>query len=400
MANKAKDYFCIFGGGGIRGAAYAGALRSIEENKINITGCAGSSVGSIVACLYGIGYSACEIEEIFMNFSPDIFRDINFDIIKGIGFSKGELFLSWMKELVEKKYYGEKYVPNGNNHVKFKDIDKDIVILSVNLTDSSFKEFSRKKTPDFEIVQAVRASVSMPGLFKPVQIGDEIFVDGDLMKSWPLWRLSENLCPEDSRILEFRLEDMEENKKIENPLVYINAVYNTVTNFATDFVMDLYGKRDKFDYIKLNLKNISVVDFMITKEKKKELIDIGYQMTTEYFKEFLPKKKKDLVFAYNSIYSKLLEFDSVLSKLQIEKADYKLGDLFIELSEFEQFIDRIIYKKIIELKDIFKQNLKSQKILFLNQKLTLQNYKLVKSKTIETVSVLKEKLSEFVDSIH
>ena len=43
------EYFCILGGGGIRGCSYTGVLKAIEELKLKITGWAGSSIGAVVA---------------------------------------------------------------------------------------------------------------------------------------------------------------------------------------------------------------------------------------------------------------------------------------------------------------------------------------------------------------
>ena len=59
---NAHEYFAIFGGGGIRGLAYCGAYKAMLEHNIKLTGCAGSSIGSVFATLLSIGYT---YEEIF-----------------------------------------------------------------------------------------------------------------------------------------------------------------------------------------------------------------------------------------------------------------------------------------------------------------------------------------------
>ena len=76
------------------------------------------------------------------------------------------------------------------------------------------KEFSRFETPDFEIASAVRISCCMPGLMKPIEYNKTLLVDGDLQKSWPMWKLSKNLLTDDDRILEFRLEGYYEKNDI------------------------------------------------------------------------------------------------------------------------------------------------------------------------------------------
>ena len=50
--------------------------------------------------------------------------------------------------------------------------------------------------------------------------------------------------------------------KITNSIDYLNRVYNAICGFATDYIVDLYKEKDKFDYIKINTKDTSVVDFL------------------------------------------------------------------------------------------------------------------------------------------
>ena len=61
-----------FAGGGIKGVAHIGALKAFEEENIKFDYIAGTSSGSIVACLYSIGYSADEIYEIFKKYANKI----------------------------------------------------------------------------------------------------------------------------------------------------------------------------------------------------------------------------------------------------------------------------------------------------------------------------------------
>lgn len=347
--------------------AYIGALRALKDAGVNITGFAGSSIGSLVASLVTVGYNIDELEDILLNLKMDIFKDINFNFTKDFSFSKGEAFLVWIRDLIESKYYGESYVKDQMPPVCFKHVDTELTVLSVNLTDSSYNEFSCKMTPDTEIAYAVRASVSMPGLFRPLYQGDEVIVDGDLIKSWPLWRVSPDLCPECSRILEFRLEDSPKNRKIESGLSYLNAVYNTISNFATDFIIDLYAERDKFDYIKINSTNVSVLDFILPKEEKKELIDLGYKTTLNYFTNVLPKKRKNLFDNYYEIQLILTKMLHELDKKNDVKSAYCiLTELFVHLCDHKRYIDIEIYDKIVAFKNLFNKNYKISKLFFVS----------------------------------
>ena len=156
------EYFCILGGGGIRGCSYTGVLKAIEELNLEITGWAGSSIGAVVATLYASGYTADEIDTVFKEINMDFFKDINLSLGKDFALSKGGYFYDWIKDKIESKFYGTNYIKGKMPPVTFKNLDKDIVIFSVNLRYLNFYEFSKQKTPDAEIAGAVRASVSMP----------------------------------------------------------------------------------------------------------------------------------------------------------------------------------------------------------------------------------------------
>lgn len=390
MSMMQEKYFCIFGGGGVRGVSYIGVLQALRELGIEIEGCAGSSVGAIFATLFTLGYDLDEMTTIFKKVNFDLFRDINFNLNQGFSLSKGEVFLVWLRELIEKKFYGENYAKGNVEPVKFKDLDKDLVILSVNLTDSKFSEFSKQKTPEVEIAYAIRASVSIPGLFPPVEFGLDYLVDGDLIKSWPLWRVSENLCPKDKRILEFRLEDSQKDKKIDNGISYINAVYNTISGLSTDFIIDLYGLRDKFDYIKINSKNIAILDFAISEKIRENLAEVGYLTTLEYFREFLPKKRALLFESYYKIELGLLSVQQSLKKNNVKEARLHLCEHFVNLCEAKRNIDLEIYNSILEFKNLFFTNYETTPLGFVR----LNSKNVVQARLSAILETLMAKTSE------
>ncbi len=390
------EYFCILGGGGIRGCSYTGVLKAIEELNLEITGWAGSSIGAVVATLYASGYTADEIDTVFKEINMDFFKDINLSLGKDFALSKGGYFYDWIKDKIESKFYGTNYIKGKMPPVTFKNLDKDIVIFSVNLRYLNFYEFSKQKTPDAEIAGAVRASVSMPGLYKPVLDGKDCLVDGDLVKCAPLWRVSDTIKNIDTRILEFRLEDNETEKNISNTATYLNAVYNTISGFATDYIIDLYKDKDKFDYIKINLPDISVVDFMISADKKAEMARIGYITTKEYFETQYPKKRKHLFNTYYEIQLMLMKINNEIKNDRIKNAYIILMELMSFLCENKKFIDIKIYDKIRDFKNIFKENYKISKFLFLNG-YNLTDLEYTQNFNNDIIKLLNKKVLELKD---
>ena len=74
--NHSLKYTCLFGGGAIRGLAYVGTIRALEELDIDFDIIGGSSVGSIFATLLACGYKSYELENLFMKVNFELFKDI------------------------------------------------------------------------------------------------------------------------------------------------------------------------------------------------------------------------------------------------------------------------------------------------------------------------------------
>ena len=397
--NNSFKYTCLFGGGAIRGMAYIGAVKAMEELGINPHTLAGSSVGSIIAALLAVGYNAEDLKEVFIKVNFELFKDISIGIGPIFALSKGEVFLEWVRELIEKKFYGEKYKKGANRAVTFKDIDKNLVVITTNLSNFECKEFSRFETPDYEIASAVRISCCMPGLMKPIEYNNTLLVDGDLQKSWPMWKLSKNLLLKDERILEFRLEgyyDTNDKNDISG-IDYANAVYSCMTAMSTSFITNLYVDKDKFDYIVLNTGGIVVVDFNINENKRIELIESGYNQTINYFKNFLPDKKSKIKNNYEVILSHLSKIQKYINSKKIIKAKIALGDLFIDLSDVAVIIDKNDYEDIKNFKDRFLKNVNYPPLF---GKVSLHNENLLKAEITRLVNTLKsktEELSEYLE---
>lgn len=389
MKNNLK-YTCLFGGGAIRGVAYIGTLKAFEELGITADTLAGSSVGAIFAAMLAVGYTAEELKQIFSKVNFELFKDIAIGIGPLFALSKGEVFLEWLRELIEKKYYGDKYKKGENRAVTFKDIDKNLIIITTNLSNFECKEFSKFETPDYEIASAIRISSCMPGLMKPIEYNKTLLVDGDLQKSWPMWKLSKHLANSNDRILELRLEGYYDSNNISG-IDYANAVYSCMTSMSTSFVTDIYADKDKFDYIVLNTGKTVVVDFNLNENKRNELIQSGYEQTINYFREILPSKKAKIKNYYEVIQAHFTKIQKLLNANKIFKAKIQLGDLFMELCTYKDIIDLNDLKEIKHFKETFISNIKYPPLF---GKVKLNNENLVMAELNQINNNLSSKIND------
>lgn len=155
------------GSGGARGLAHIGVIKALEENNIPIDFIAGSSIGAMVGGLYASGLSVKEIEEIALSTDRRVVFSILFEpsLKKGlIGGEKARVFI-------------EKYV-NGKN---FETCKIPFVAVATDLKTGEVIVLNKGK-----IATAIRASISIPLIFKPVEMDGRILADGGLSAPVPV----------------------------------------------------------------------------------------------------------------------------------------------------------------------------------------------------------------------
>lgn len=351
-------YACLFGGGAIRGAAHVGVLKALHKLGIEPTLLAGSSVGSIVAALYAVGYSDEELAQVFLSVNFELFRDVSLGFNNKFALSKGNVFLEWLRDLIEQKYYGAAYLKGQCRPVTFKDLKKNLVIITTNMNNFSCREFSSFETPDFEVALAVRISCCMPGLMRAYNFNDELLVDGDLMKGKPMWYLSKNIQNSADRILEIRLEGTFSGSDIK-PLEYVNGMYTCMTSSETSFIKDLYGKCDNYDYLVVDTGDVVVVDFNYPLDKRQAIIDNGYKQTMDYFTKYLPIKKQRIDDIYLNILDELRKIQGFMLRKKYTAAKNCIQELFILLFPEKDIIDKELLDALLAFQKLLSSNVKA-----------------------------------------
>lgn len=383
MKNPLK-YTCLFGGGAIRGLAYVGTIRALEELDVEFDIIGGSSVGSIFATLLACGYKSYELENLFMKVNFELFRDIHLGFGKGLALSRGEIFVDWLNELISQKQDIKKKA-----NLTFEDLEQKLVVITTNLKAFNTQEFSKFETPDFEIAKAIRVSSSMPGLMPPYKYKGADLVDGDLQKASPMWKLTDTLNNSESRILEFRLEGDCTNEA-KSPISFINTIYSCITDVATDFVTEIYGTNDRYDCIRINTGGIFFADFNLDKESRRKLINSGYEQTMRYFKEYLPVKKEKLEKVYTKALKYLKNGYKGLKSGNVEEVQWWLGDLFILLCENKEIIDRTLYNSIADLKNNLMESVST--VLFFHTR--FKGQKTLETQMKDVINQLEERIME------
>jgi NTE family protein len=177
-------------GGGITSCAHVGVLKALEEHGIQIHALAGTSSGAMVAALYGYGLSVDELTDFVPAFTRDVldvdYKALIFKLLRGDfslpGLFKGER----LHQLIAHK----------TNHAHMREMQLPVALVAADLKSGKKVIFAshvmRSPCPDSEVVTdipiavAVQASCSIPLLFKPVEYGNRVFIDGGVIDNCPV----------------------------------------------------------------------------------------------------------------------------------------------------------------------------------------------------------------------
>ena len=192
-----KKVGLVLGGGGAKGAAEVGVLKVLEEAGIPVDYIAGTSIGAIVGGLYAIGYDAADIDSLYRN------QDWLFLLSDQVK-RESETFLSKEereKYIVHIPLSKERKVSLPTGYVKgqnifnlfskltvgyhqvddFSNLPIPFRCVAVDLVEGKEVVFSSGSLP-----LAMRASMSIPGVFAPVEWNGMMLVDGGALNNLPV----------------------------------------------------------------------------------------------------------------------------------------------------------------------------------------------------------------------
>lgn len=149
----------VLGAGAAKGFAHVGVLKVLETNGIPVHMVVGTSVGSFVGSLYAYGYPAYDLQKIAMGLEKGEIADLG---VPDNGFVKGEKLEAYVNRMVRGATIEKLRIP--------------FYAVATDIGSGEEMVFGRGNTG-----RAVRASCSIPGVFRPVRIGDRTYVDGGVV---------------------------------------------------------------------------------------------------------------------------------------------------------------------------------------------------------------------------
>jgi len=167
----------VLGGGGAKGFVHLGVFKAIEQQQLSIASIIGTSIGAIWGALYAnaaaITFSgrtdapkmAIEtIEQLAYQAQVRDYLDLYVTSFFRKGLLKGDKFERWLETMLW--YHG----PGAGRALTFLDLDFDLTVTTSDAWTGESIICNRTSTPSLSIAKAVRASMSVQGVFKEIQL--------------------------------------------------------------------------------------------------------------------------------------------------------------------------------------------------------------------------------------
>ncbi len=240
---KEQNIGIVLSGGGVRGVAHLGVLQALNEAGIYPTHLSGSSAGAIVGAMYAYGYQPEEILEIIIqtNYFKFFRPAISFKAILKM-------------DLLEALY--AKYLPIDS----FASLKRPFTLAATDIHKGKTVYFS--KGP---LIRALMASSCIPGMFEPILIDNNYYIDGGVLNNLPVEPL-EGIC---ETIIGVNCNHLPEQQNITNIKGLIERTVIMSMNY------NVYTRKDKCTYF-IEPKGLAQYGVLEIK-KAREIFKEGYE---------------------------------------------------------------------------------------------------------------------------
>ncbi|MEQ8200805.1 MAG: patatin-like phospholipase family protein [Syntrophomonadaceae bacterium] len=154
----------VLGAGSARGLAHIGVLQVLQENGIGFDFIVGSSMGAMVGCIYACGANLYMLDKLIENMNTRMLLDLG---VPRMGFMAGNRITEFLDLVTKRK--------------TFADLDFPVITVSTDLVTGQ-----RILICEGPVTEAVRASISIPGVFVPLIKDDMVLVDGAVCDRLPI----------------------------------------------------------------------------------------------------------------------------------------------------------------------------------------------------------------------
>lgn len=289
----------VLSGGGIRALAHLGALETLEKKGLlkNVKEYVGVSAGAFVGFSLVIGYTLPELRMLCSLFDFGLIRNLDpeaaLQFPSTYGFDNGENLIKLLHSLLRIKKVSLRMT--FGEWVSKNPTTPSLRCFATDLYKTSPREFSAEKTPNVTFVDALRASMSLPGYFTPVKDPEtgNMLVDGGILHNFPLAFLPVHERA-DSLGLSFSY-DHTNVSEIPDLLTFFSQI------FACYYIPRTYSlhKNHPDRCIVIPCGHIAAWNFEATQEEREGIIALGKKAAEEFLDSYTALEKSKPIRRYS-----------------------------------------------------------------------------------------------------
>jgi NTE family protein len=251
-----KQARVAFSGSGFLAPIHAGGFCAFTDAGLTTPEVAGTSGGSIMAALIAAGKTAAEIKAIALADLPDGIVSYNLFMLFKQGLNSGSVLTSWLQSLLGDITFAQTVIP--------------ITIMASDVNNHCSYRFSNKETPNVKLVDACRASASIPVIYTPVTINGVKLQDGGMCCNIPVDQLV------DDSIQRYGIEVMDGSTGTTNTIFgLVEADISTMLKSNEDNLA-AWAVQTGAVIIPVDATPYSVLNASMTPDQKAELFARGY----------------------------------------------------------------------------------------------------------------------------
>ena len=262
----------VLSGGGIKGLCYISLMRVLEEKNIikDIKNYGGCSVGIFFCFLLCLDYKYEEIKNILLgNILNKIYKIDIFNFFDTHSFCSPKILRDLLEILLHNKLKTKKI----NLLNLYYTTNKTLNIVATNISDGTEIIFNKDNTPDYDVIDCIIASCSIPGLYPPFKLNNNHYIDGFLVNNYPI-----DIFKND---LENTIGITLTKSKYYKDLTINNYIYNLFTILTINKQRE---HKDLYDKLKKNIfinNDIFVLELNISNTKKLNELEKSYNILNQ-----------------------------------------------------------------------------------------------------------------------
>lgn len=275
-----------FCGGGIYGYAEIGALKELEnyEKYLDVKNISGVSIGSIIAALYAIDYTADELYNIIFNMEIErLIKESNmlyYRLWSNYGLYDAKKLEDEIERLIK--------VKTNIKLCTFNQIEKNLTIIATNLNYQCPRFFNKENTPEMPISKAVRLSIGYPIIITPILFEGDLYGDGGEFINYPITifnNLDESIGITFASYNENPNGTLKNRISIENLYEYIYSVALTISR--ANYISQITEEHLKRSIVIQITENINSMNLNLSLDQKKFLYESGIRAVQEQISKII-----------------------------------------------------------------------------------------------------------------